>query len=179
VYRDIQNIALISYLSLDSYDAGVLFRKGFIIYGSMVVNTRQRKGNIGVLMKDVGILVLGHGSSLPYNRELVEALAEMIRKIHPGPVRTAYLNMDHPQIREGLESFAGLEVKRIVALPLFLAHGVHTREDIPRELGVDRQSRRGMVRIGGEEVEVVCAEPLGADECIATLAYRRAEEALR
>lgn len=130
-------------------------------------------------MKDVGILVLGHGSSLPYNRELVEALALMISKSHTGPVRTAYLNMNDPHIPEGLKSFSGQRVKKIVALPLFLAHGVHTREDIPRELGVDERSRRGMVKIDGEDVEVICAEPLGVDECIATLAYKRAEEALR
>ncbi len=130
-------------------------------------------------MKDVGILVLGHGSSLPYNRELVESLAQMISKNHSGPVRTAYLNMNQPDIPEGLESFAGTRVKKIVALPLFLAHGVHTRQDIPKELGVDEKRRRGMLKIGGEEVEVICAEPLGVDECIAALACRRAEEALR
>jgi sirohydrochlorin cobaltochelatase len=130
-------------------------------------------------MKEVGILVLGHGSTLPYNRELVETLAGMIAKDHPGPVRTAYLNADRPHIPEGLRGFAGTGVRRIVALPLFLAHGVHTREDIPRELGVDVGTRRGAVKIGGEEVEVICAEPLGMDGCIAKLAYRRAEEALR
>lgn len=130
-------------------------------------------------MKDVGILVLGHGSSLPYNRELVEALARMISKSHPGPVKTAYLNMNDPHIPEGLESFSGLNVNRIVALPLFLAHGVHTREDIPRELGVSEQSRKGVVKLDGRDVEVICAEPLGVDECIATLAYKRAGEALR
>jgi sirohydrochlorin cobaltochelatase len=130
-------------------------------------------------MKDVGILVLGHGSSLPYNRELVEALAQMISKSHPGPVKTAYLNMNEPHIPEGLESFSGLNVNKIVALPLFLAHGVHTREDIPRELGVNERSRKGVVKIDGKDVEVICAEPLGVDECIATLAYKRAEEALR
>jgi sirohydrochlorin cobaltochelatase len=43
-------------------------------------------------MKDVGILVLGHGSSLPFNKELVESLAQMIGKNNSsGPVRTAYL----------------------------------------------------------------------------------------
>ncbi|HSD57858.1 MAG TPA: sirohydrochlorin nickelochelatase [Methanotrichaceae archaeon] len=130
-------------------------------------------------MKDVGILVLGHGSSLPYNRELVEALAKMISKSHPGPVKTAYLNMNEPHIPEGLESFSGLDVNKIVALPLFLAHGVHTREDIPRELGVSEHSRKGVVKIDGRDVEVICAEPLGVDECIATLAYKRAGEALR
>ncbi len=130
-------------------------------------------------MEDTGILVLGHGSTLPYNRELVESLAQIIRKNHSGPVRTAYLNMNEPRIPEGLKSFEGTNVTRIVALPLFLAHGVHTREDIPRELGVDEKNRRGFVNIGGEDVEVICAEPLGVDECIATLACRRAEEALK
>jgi sirohydrochlorin ferrochelatase len=143
------------------------------------LNTGFVKSNTGVSMKDVGILVLGHGSSLPYNRELVESLAQMISQSHSGPVRTAYLNMNHPDIPEGLGSFAGTKVKKIVALPLFLAHGVHTRQDIPKELGVDEQRRRGTLKIGGEEVEVICAEPLGVDECIAALACRRAEEALR
>jgi sirohydrochlorin cobaltochelatase len=103
----------------------------------------------------------------------------MISRDISGPVRTAYLNMNHPTIQEGLKSFAGTNVKKIVALPLFLAHGVHTREDIPKELGVDPQKRRGTLKIGGSEVEVICAEPLGVDECIAALACKRAEEAQR
>ena len=143
------------------------------------INTRFVKSNTGVSMKDVGILILGHGSSLPYNKELVESLARMIGKNHAGPVRTAYLNMNQPNIPEGLKSFAGTNVKTIVALPLFLAHGVHTRQDIPQEMGIDPNKRRGTLKIGGEEVEVICAEPLGVDECIATLACKRAEEALR
>ncbi len=128
---------------------------------------------------DVGILVLGHGSSLPYNKELVESLAQMIGKNHSGPVRTAYLNMNNPTIPEGLNGFAKTGVLKIVALPLFLAHGVHTREDIPKEMGIDPQKRRGLLKIGEREVEVICAEPLGVDECIATLACKRARESLR
>jgi sirohydrochlorin ferrochelatase len=130
-------------------------------------------------MEDIGILVLGHGSTLPYNRELVESLAQIIEKKHSGPVRTAYLNMNEPRIPEGLRSFEGTKVKRIVALPLFLAHGVHTQEDIPRELGLEEKKKRGLVKIGDENVEVICAEPLGVDECIAILACKRAEEALK
>jgi sirohydrochlorin ferrochelatase len=129
-------------------------------------------------MNDVGILVLGHGSTLPYNRELVESLAKVIAGIHTGPVRTAYLNMNSPDIQRGLKSFEGTNVKQIIALPLFLAHGVHTLQDIPRELGVDEKKRKGIVKVDSNQVEVICAEPLGVDECIATLAYKRAEEAL-
>jgi sirohydrochlorin cobaltochelatase len=142
------------------------------------LNTRRIKSNTGVSMKDIGLLILGHGSSLPYNRELVESLAQLVSKTHSGPVRTAYLNMNKPDIPEGLQSFAGTNVSKIVALPLFLAHGVHTRQDIPQEMGIDPQKRRGILKIGGKEVEVICAEPLGVDECIATLAYKRATEAL-
>ena len=84
------------------------------------LNTGSMKSNTGVSMKDVGILVLGHGSSLPYNKELVESLAQMIGKNHSGPVRTAYLNMNQPDIPEGLKSFAGTNVKKIVALAALL-----------------------------------------------------------
>lgn len=147
------------------------------------LNTGTEKCNTGVLMNDakndVGILVLGHGSTLPYNKELVESLAQMIGKNHSGPVRTAYLNMNKPTIQEGLNGFAETSVSKIVALPLFLAHGVHTRQDIPQEMGIDPQKRRGVLKIGEREVEVICAEPLGVDECIATLACKRAKEALR
>jgi sirohydrochlorin cobaltochelatase len=130
-------------------------------------------------MKDaVGLLILGHGSTLPYNKSLVEEMAVMISKIHQGPVRTAYLNMNEPRIPDGLKSFEGTGVKRIVALPLFLADGVHTTEDIPKELGIPKGETKGSTRINGEEVEVVCARPLGADPAIANLAYQRAKEAM-
>lgn len=128
-------------------------------------------------MDDVGILVLGHGSTLPYNREMVEKFAEMISNNHSGPVRTAYLNMDKPNIAEGLKSFDETGVKKIVALPIFLAHGVHTQEDIPHELGINDDGK-AIINISGNEVEIACAEPLGVDECIANLAYQRAMEAL-
>src|SRR5512136_177041 len=96
--------------------------KGLLLTNLSSVNTRLKKGNNGVFMKDVGILVLGHGSSLPYNRELVESLAQLIQRKHSGPVRTAYLNMNGPNIPEGLRSFLDTGVRKIIGLPLFLAH---------------------------------------------------------
>ncbi len=127
-------------------------------------------------MEEIGLLVLGHGSTLPYNKAMVEELAMMIKKRHAGPVRTAYLNANDPKISEGLKSFSGTGVKRIVAIPLFLAAGVHTLEDIPRELGIPKGERCGSIELDGRMVEVTCAEPLGADECIADLAYKKARE---
>ncbi len=121
---------------------------------------------------DIGILVLGHGSRLPYNKELIESMASMIRNVHPGPVRTAYLNMNEPNIRAGLKSFSDTRIKKIVALPIFLASGVHVSEDIPSELGMNGEGK-AILRQDDEDIEILLAEPLGADECIANLAYRR------
>jgi len=126
---------------------------------------------------NTGILVLGHGSTLPYNKELVETISGMIANQGDIVVRTAFLNMDKPTLKQGLESFTGTGVERIVALPIFLAHGVHTLEDIPKELNLN-EDKRAVTEIDGKSVDIVYADPLGADACIAELAYKRAEEAL-
>jgi len=126
---------------------------------------------------NTGILVLGHGSTLPYNKELVETISGMIANQGDVVVRTAFLNMDKPTLKQGLESFTGTGVDRIVALPIFLANGVHTLEDIPKELNLN-EDKRAVTEIDGKSVDIVYADPLGADARIAELAYKRAEEAL-
>lgn len=124
-----------------------------------------------------GILLLGHGSTRPHNRELIENVAKMIADQKNVLVRIAFLSKDKPDLKDGLESFKGTNVDRIVALPLFLAHGVHTLKDIPEELNLG-DDKKAVVDIDGKSVEVLYAEPLGADPRIAEIAYSRAEEAL-
>lgn len=129
---------------------------------------------------NIGVLVLGHGSLLPYNKEVVSAVAEMIGKSDENMVvKTAFLNPDTPTLHEGLKSFEGTGVKRIVALPCFLAPGVHTTQDIPRVLGIKEGDNRTTVQLGGDEVELLYAEPLGADPCIAGLACGRIADVLQ
>ena len=123
-------------------------------------------------LKYIGILVLGQGSRLPYNRELIESIASMIRNVHPGPVRTAYLNTNEPDIHAGLQSFTGTKIKKIVALPIFLNSGVHVSEHIPRELGMNGTGKAVLCQ-DGEKIDILLAAPLGADKCIANLAYQR------
>ena len=128
---------------------------------------------------NIGVLVLGHGSSLPYNKEVVSAIAEMIGKSDKNMVvKTAFLNLDTPTLHEGLKSFEGTGVERIVALPCFLAPGVHTTQDIPRVLGIKEGENRTTVELDGGEIELVYAEPLGADPCIASLACTRIADVL-
>ena len=122
---------------------------------------------------------MGHGSSLPHNKEVITKVANMIAEKYPDTVvRIGFMNMNNPTMDEGLEAFANTGVSSIIAVPLFLAHGVHTTEDIPEILGVSRENRKRNVKVDGNDVTLIYAEPLGPDPVIADLAYRRAIEAL-
>ncbi|HIH44639.1 MAG TPA: sirohydrochlorin nickelochelatase [Candidatus Methanoperedenaceae archaeon] len=127
----------------------------------------------------LGILALGHGSRHPHNMDVVREVADMIAsKYSSVVVRIGFMNMNKPTIQEGLDSFAGTGVTTIIAVPVFLAHGVHTMEDIPQTLGISRDRRKTTVKLDGRDVTLVYSEPLGSDPLIAQLAYKRALEAL-
>jgi sirohydrochlorin cobaltochelatase len=117
-----------------------------------------------------GLLVVGHGSSLPYNKELIESVASMISYKMPGVVtRVGFMNINKPTIKDGLDAFNGTGVKKIVVFPLFLARGVHTTEDVPNLIGL----KEGMKRINYNGYDIVYADPLGADDLIAELSCKR------
>jgi sirohydrochlorin ferrochelatase len=127
----------------------------------------------------IGILALGHGSRHPHNKEVVTGVAELIaRKYKNVVVRTGFMNMNTPTMKEGLDGFKGTGVSKIVAVPIFLAHGVHTMEDIPQILGISKESRKTSIKLDGRDVTLIYSEPLGVDELVAELAFKRANEAL-
>ncbi len=61
------------------------------------------------MMEKLGILLLGHGSSLPHNKKSVEKTAEMIRKRNNITVKIAFLNKDIPTIQDALNEFRNSE----------------------------------------------------------------------
>ena len=128
--------------------------------------------------ENFGVLVLGHGSKLTHNKSTVEAVANMLAEMMTDAIiKTAYLNMDSPTVEEGIESFASTDVKTLYVLPLFLAHGTHTLKDIPEILGLTDGQRRTTHSFDDRSIEVIYAEPLGVDPCIADLALKRLNEA--
>jgi len=130
--------------------------------------------------KNLGILVLGHGSRLPYNKEIVDGVAQILANDHPDAiVHAAFMNMSPPTVKEGIESFADTDVDRIVVSPIFLAQGVHTIEDIPRILGLPEGQTKKTISLNGRDVQLFYAKPLGLDQKIADLSYKRIVESLQ
>ena len=131
------------------------------------------------MTEKIGILALGHGSRHPHNKDVVTGVAELIAKKYKNVVvRTGFMNMNTPTMKEGLDAFKGTGVSKIIAVPIFLAPGVHTMEDIPQILGISKDSRKTSMKLDGRDVALIYSEPLGVDELVAELAFKRANEAL-
>ncbi|WP_269430156.1 sirohydrochlorin nickelochelatase [Methanosarcina siciliae] len=130
------------------------------------------------MTEKIGILAIGHGSKLPYNKEVVTQIAAYIAEKHIDVViRAGFMENSEPALGEAIAAFSGTGVTKVAAVPVFLASGVHIEEDIPAILNLD-ENGCGCLSIDGKEVPLCYAKPLGADELIADLVYRRVEEAL-
>jgi len=130
-----------------------------------------------MIQSKIGILVVGHGSSLNYNRELVESYSKKIGDSFD-EVRVSFLNINRPTISESLEELLNQDLDKIVVLPLFLAHGVHTLMDIPTAIGLKGGEKRKVVERDGKKVEIIYSEPLGSHDLILKVAIMRIEKAL-
>ena len=123
----------------------------------------------------VGLILIGHGSKLPHNRENLEKIAEILRKQSQFKiVEIAFMIRDTPTISEAIDTIAKRGVSKIVLVPAFLAPGVHTTQEIPELIEVkDKKSQ-----ISAKGIQLFYGEPIGADECIAVILAEKALKAL-
>jgi uroporphyrin-III C-methyltransferase len=82
-----------------------------------------------------GVLVVGHGSRRAEANEDVREAALRIGE-HGGfkLVEPAFLEIEHPNVREGLERLVQRGARDVTVHPYFLSPGRHTRGDIPMEV---------------------------------------------
>ena len=81
--------------------------------------------------KKTGILIVGHGSKLPYNKEVVSEIAEKLDKKIDNVVERGFMELVLPNIPQQVDKLKEQGMERIIVVPAFLAHGVHTKVDIP------------------------------------------------
>jgi sirohydrochlorin ferrochelatase len=130
-------------------------------------------------MERKGMLLVGHGSKLPYNQELVESTGKIVQERHPEyVVKCAFMNMNSPSIEESLNEFKKEKIDALVVVPLFLAKGVHIVKDIPGLIGLPEGAHKGTFAINGREIPLVYAEPIGSDPLLADLMAKNAKNAL-
>ncbi|MEM2099523.1 MAG: sirohydrochlorin nickelochelatase [Candidatus Bathyarchaeia archaeon] len=128
------------------------------------------------MIENAGLIIIGHGSKLPHNRENMEKLADIIReKALFKTVEIAFMVRNKPTIPEAIENVAKKGVSRIVLVPAFLAPGVHTIKEIPELIELKEKEPT----LAEQGIKLIYGEPLGADERIAEIIEEKALRALR
>jgi len=130
-------------------------------------------------MGKTGILLVGHGSKLPYNKELVEETARLIADRHPDfVVKCGFMNMNSPSIDDAMQAFRNEQIDVLVVVPLFLAKGVHIVKDIPAIIGLGEGETRGQFALNGRSIPLLYADPIGSDPLLADLMVKNAHKML-
>ncbi|MEN6592382.1 MAG: sirohydrochlorin nickelochelatase [Methanobacterium sp.] len=155
---------------------------------------------------NVGVLLISHGSRLPHGEEVINEVADLYREKTDYPVVVSFMSMSKPSIPDAINHLADKGVEKIVAIPVFLAHGVHTKQDIPKMLQINNGNDLKEHSHGNnehnhdhghshghgnshdhqdeeaEEIrfkgEIIYTEPLGADNRIADIIEDRVNDAL-
>jgi len=113
--------------------------------------------------KKVGVMIMGHGSRLEYNSQIMELNAARLRERGYKDVYIGYNEFNHPRVEETVEKMKADGMEEIVALPLFIASGAHLSRDIPEKLGIPIMCDDHTVDYHGREVRIKYAQPVGGD----------------
>lgn len=152
------------------------------------------------------MLLISHGSRLPHGEEVINEVADLYREKTDYPVVVSFMSMSKPSIPDAINQLADKGVEKIVAIPVFLAHGVHTKQDIPKMLQINNGNDLKEHSHGNNEHnhdhghshghghshdhqdeeaekirfkgEIIYTEPLGADNRIADIIEDRVNDAL-
>lgn len=127
-----------------------------------------------------GLLIIGHGSRLEYGKELINETAKMIaEKTDEYTIITCSMEFNEPNVEEGLAEMRKKDIDYLVAIPMFLAKGIHVLHDIPEILGLSEGEFRGEFALAdGRNIPLVYANPLGSDPLLANLMLKNAETAV-
>ncbi|CAB3288162.1 Sirohydrochlorin cobaltochelatase [Methanocaldococcus lauensis] len=138
------------------------------------------------------LILVGHGSRLPYSKELLVKLSEKVKEKNLFPiVEIGLMEFNEPTIPQAVKKAIERGAKKIIVVPVFLAHGIHTTRDIPKMLGlIDEEDNdhnhdehhhhhhhhhheHEKLEIP-EDVEIIYREPIGADDRIVDIIIDRA-----
>ena len=128
--------------------------------------------------RDCGILVLGHGTRYKAltNEKVIKLNAERLRS--RGFIHTvhAFNEFCEPSIKDSLNQLEKQGVERIIAIPLFIAMGIHLGEEIPEQMGIPPYSEGGEITVNGRRIPVTYTRPVEADNRLTDLIEKKAKE---
>jgi len=110
-----------------------------------------------------GIIVVGHGSRLPYNKETIIFQANELKKMGYGNVRYGFNEFDEPHIEDVFDEMVSQGIDEMIVLPLFISLGAHLKHDIPGKIRLKDGINEDTFVTDGRSVTVKYAAPVGSD----------------
>ncbi|MBO4302386.1 sirohydrochlorin nickelochelatase [Methanosarcinaceae archaeon] len=96
--------------------------------------------------KKEALILVGHGSRLPFSKELIQTITEKIRaKNEYEVVEYGMMEFNTPTIKDAVEAAIAKGSKRLIVVPVFLAPGNHSERDIPTILGLAPTEKAKMI----------------------------------
>ena len=113
--------------------------------------------------KRSGIMVIGHGSRLSYNKEIITLNAQRLKDMGYADTYYAFNEFDEPIIEDVMDRMVADGIEEIVAIPLFISEGDHLKNDIPPKIHLTDGIREGTFEQDGRKIVVKYCSPIGND----------------
>jgi len=127
----------------------------------------KAKENITYPDNECDVLLIGHGSSDNDARDAFVYIADSIKQTYRN-VGFCFLELDSPNIEQGIKQSLGKEPKALMVMPYFLHRGAHIKRDVKEEIN------RVLKECNGNKVYM--AQHLGVDDKIIDVIIERVKE---
>lgn len=126
----------------------------------------KKKYNIDLDDKECDLLLIGHGSSDIDARNAFESVYDEVRDNYRN-ASYAFLELDKPNIKQGIEYLLKNKPKVLIIMPYFLHKGAHVKRDIHEDINA---------AIKDAECKVIITEHLGVNKEMAEIVIDKARE---
>jgi sirohydrochlorin ferrochelatase len=134
------------------------------------VHEAKREHSLQLSDLECDLLLIGHGSSDRRAREAFDYVVDLLRP-HFRHVRFCFLELDEPNIVEGIRNSLASSPKCLLVVPYFLHKGAHIKYDIKREINSSIKEQN--------PTNLYLTEHLGADCQLSNIVLERAMEVER
>ncbi|MDR0508830.1 MAG: sirohydrochlorin cobaltochelatase [Candidatus Methanoplasma sp.] len=110
-----------------------------------------------------GIMVIGHGSRLPHNKDTILFQANELKKMGYVNVMYAFNEFDEPAVEDAFSEMISKGAEEIIVLPLFISLGAHLKHDVPGKIRLRDGITEDSFVHEGRSVTVKYATPIGID----------------
>jgi sirohydrochlorin cobaltochelatase len=122
-----------------------------------------------------GIMIIGHGSRYNFNKWIMEEQKKRLEEKGFENIYIGFNETTYPLVDDVLEKMVSDGIDKVVAVPFFIASGLHITRDIPDKLGIPSDSYMSTIEVNGKEVNIRYERPFGNDPALATILSKRIE----